>query len=254
MLKHPFKRYPPKPDSVYFYGTCLTDLLYPESGLAAVEMLEAQGVRVRFPRGQTCCGQPAFNSGFREEARAVALTQMELFPEPWPVVVPSGSCGAMMRVHYPELFLGTRHADLARTFAARVFEWSEFMVQVLRVQLEDRGPPVTVAYHASCHLMREMGVVEEPLTLLKQLSGVRVVPLDGALECCGFGGTFSVKMAPVSSAMARDKCNAVARSEAEVLVSMDNGCLMNIGGALKHAGLKVHCEPLPLFLRSRALD
>ncbi|MDH4247206.1 MAG: (Fe-S)-binding protein [Deltaproteobacteria bacterium] len=254
MSNPPTKTYPARPDVVYFYGTCLSDLFYPEAGLAAVVLLEAQGVRVKFPKGQTCCGQPAFNSGYREEARKVALAQMRLFPEPWPVVVPSGSCGAMMRLHYPSLFFGTPQADFARSFATRVFEWSEFMVQVLQVQLKDRGPAVTVAYHPSCHLVRELGVVEEPLILLRQLAGVRLVSLDDAQDCCGFGGSFSIKMPAISSAMAADKCAAVARSGAEVLVSMDNGCLMNLGGSLKKAGVTVHTEPLPLFLRSRVLD
>ena len=127
------------------------------------------------------------------------------------------------------------------------------MVHVLRANLVDRGTPVTVAFHASCHLMRELGVREEPVALLKQLSGVRLVPLDGAMECCGFGGTFSVKMAPISAAMVNDKTAAIARSGAKVLVSMDNGCLVNIDGAMKKAGLEVTALPLPLFLRDRVM-
>jgi len=248
--------YPPKPAEVYFFGTCLVDLVYPDAGLAAVELIEREGVRVIFPQGQTCCGQPAFNSGYRREAREVARAQLALFPKPIPIVVPSGSCGAMLAVHYPHLFdpadggahggataepfaprasaRAAEHAQ-ARALAERVFEWSDFLVNVLRVRLEDRGPPCAVTYHPSCHLQRELGVTDAPLALLRQLRHVELRPLPEAEQCCGFGGTFSVKHGAISEAMVADKCACVRETGAAVLVSMDAGCLMNIAGALEKA-------------------
>lgn len=248
----PARPYPPKPREVYFFGTCLIDLLYPQAGLAAVELLEREGVRVIFPQDQTCCGQPPFNSGYREQARAVARAQMALFPKPIPVIVPSGSCGAMLAVHYPDLFADDPEAvRAAREFSARVFEWSDFVVNVLRVRWEDRGPQVAVTYHPSCHLLRGLGVDRAPITLLQQLARVELRPLPDAAQCCGFGGTFAVKQAPISEAMVADKCAAVAETGAQVLVSVDCGCLMNIGGALAKRGSAVRAVPLPLFLKER---
>lgn len=245
--------YPEKPRAVYFFGTCLMDVIYPEAGLAAVELIERQGVRVIYPQGQTCCAQPPFNSGYWAEAREVAAQQIALFPEDLPVVVPSGSCGAMMRMHYPRLFddAGPGAAERARAFAGRVYEWSEFMVNVLGVALEDRGPPLRVTYHPSCHLLRELGQGAAPLELLGQLRHVELRPLEEAEECCGFGGTFSVKYDEVSGAMVGDKCRHIVASGAEVVVSADSGCLMNIAGALQAAGERVAVKPLPQFLKER---
>jgi L-lactate dehydrogenase complex protein LldE len=244
--------YPDKPKEVYFFGTCLIDMLYPEAGLAAVELLEQEGVRVIYPQDQTCCGQPPFNSGYRAEARSVARAQMALFPKPIPVIVPSGSCGAMLAVHYPELFAGDPEEQrAAQAFSARVFEWSDFLVNVLKVRWKDRGEACAVAYHPSCHLVRELGVTDAPQALLRQLALVDLRPIADADQCCGFGGTFAVKHAPISEAMVADKCAAVAETAAQVLVSMDCGCLMNIGGALAKRGSAVRVLPLPLFLKER---
>ena len=260
------REYPSKPEAVYFYGTCLVDTFFPQSGLAAVELIEREGVQVIFPQEQTCCGQPPFNSGYRREARAVARKQLALFPADIPVVVPSGSCGAMLRVHYPGLFAGEPEAGAAEALASRVYEWSDFMVQVLRVKLADRGVPLKVAYHPSCHMLREMGVRDAPQSLLRQLKQVEVLPLANQEECCGFGGAFSVKMGDVSRAMVADKCQAVRQSGADLLLSMDAGCLINIGGALdrldgaldktKHTGSEGNAKgpswmPLPLFIKQR---
>lgn len=260
----PSRPYRAKPEEVYFFGTCLVDLFYPEAGLAAVELMEREGVRVIFPQGQTCCGQPAFNSGYRREARAVAAAQLALFSKPIPVVVPSGSCGAMMRRHYPDLFAADGAGDgpagpdrpaaqaaEATALAERVVEWSDFMANVLRVKLRDSGPPLKVTYHPSCHLQREMGVREAPQALLAQLGGVEVLPLPQADDCCGFGGTFSVKQDDISWAMVEDKRRAVEASGADVLVSMDCGCLMHIGAAMEKAGQPGRVVPLPLFLWER---
>jgi L-lactate dehydrogenase complex protein LldE len=241
----------PKPESVYLFGTCLVDLFFPEAGLAAVELIEREGVRVIYPQDQTCCGQPAFNAGYRREARAVARAQLGLFAGERPVVVPSGSCGAMLKVHYPELFRGEPEEAAVRAWSGRVCEWSAFMVEVLEARLADLGPPRRVTYHPSCHLLRELGVREPPLTLLRQLERVELVSLPDAEDCCGFGGTFAVKMGDLSAAMVRDKCAAVAESGAELVVSMDAGCLLNIEGALRAGGHSARALPLPLFLKRR---
>lgn len=252
MAPHKPPRYPAKPEAVYFFGTCLMDVFHGSAGLAAVELIEREGVRVIYPRDQTCCGQPPFNSGYREEARRVAEAQMGLLSKPIPVVVPSGSCGAMMRVHYPRLFAdGPGREAAAREFSVRVFEWSEFMVHVLKVKLEDQGAPARVTYHPSCHLLRELHAGDAPLALLRQLERVELVPLPQAEECCGFGGTFSVKYDAISGAMVADKADNVASTGAQVLVSADAGCLMNIGGALARRGAPIAVRPLAAFLKER---
>jgi L-lactate dehydrogenase complex protein LldE len=252
MSHHPPPRYPPKPKAVYFFGTCLLDVFHGRAGLAAVELIEREGVRVIYPQDQTCCGQPPFNSGYRDESRHVAEAQMALMPGPHPVVVPSGSCGAMMRVHYPRLFAGDPMREPAsREFASRVFEWSEFMVNVLGVTLVDRGQPAKVTYHPSCHLMRELHAGDAPLALLRQLGNVELLPLPQAEECCGFGGTFSVKYDAISAAMVGDKAGNIADTGAHTVVSADAGCLMNIGGALARRGHPIAVKPLAAFLKER---
>ena len=248
---------PARPEQVYFFGTCLVDTIYPEAGLAAVELMEREGLKVIYPADQTCCGQPPFNSGYRNEARQVAASQLALFPKPIPIVVPSGSCAAMMHRQYPPLFEGAGEESAlarAREFAGRVYEWSDFMVNVLAVKLEDHGPPLKVTYHPSCHLLREMGVRDAPEQLLGQLSRVECVPLPEAEECCGFGGTFSVKQSDISWAMVEDKRRTVAESGAEVLVAVDCGCLMQIGGAMAKAGQSTRALPLAQFLKERTMN
>ena len=162
---------------VYFYATCLVDLFFPDAGMAGIELLQAAGVRVIFPQGQTCCGQPAFNCGYWEEARDVARAQLALFPRDLPVVLPSGSCAGMIRQHYPELFHGEPDEAAAVALSGRVFELTQFLVDELHLQLEDLGEPVKVTVHASCHAMREQGVLDQPKQLLGQLKNVEVVDL-----------------------------------------------------------------------------
>ncbi len=192
-------------NEVYFYATCLVDLFFPDAGMAGIELLRAAGLRVIFPRGQTCCGQPAFNCGYWEQARAAARSQLALFPRDLPVVVPSGSCAGMMKVHYPELFHGQPEEGAARELAGRVFELTQFLVDRLDLKLEDLGEPVKVTLHASCHAMRDQGVLDQPRALLRQLANVELVPLARERECCGFGGTFAVREPGLSEAMAADK-------------------------------------------------
>ncbi len=239
------------PERVYFFGTCLVDAVYPDAGIAAIRLLQRQGVEVVFPPAQSCCGQPAYNSGFPEEARAVALRQIEAFHRPLPIVVPSGSCAGMMKHHYPHLFSGTPHREAAVRFSERVFEWTEFMVRVLRARLLDRGAPETVTWHSSCHAMREMGITEDSKALIRQLENVTLVELERETECCGFGGTFSVKQPEISAAMVRDKTEDIRRTGASRVLSGDCGCLMNISGAMEHRRVPVRGQHVAEFIWER---
>ena len=242
---------PDKPDTVYFFGTCLIDLFYPEAGLAGIDLLQRQGIRVVYPQGQSCCAQPARNCGFAEEARAVARNQLRHFPKPWPIVVPSGSCAGMMREHYPELFAGEPDEAEARAFADRVYELTWFLVHVCQIAVHDQGAPVRVTFHGSCHSQREMGVREEPKQLLRDLSNVTFVELTRPAECCGFGGTFSVRMPEVSGAMVADKIADIAETGAAEVLSGDCGCLLNISGAMAKNGSPVRARHIAEFLRER---
>lgn len=247
----PLKLYPPKPDKVYFYGTCLIDMFYPEAGLDGIRLLEREGIEVVFPFEQTCCGQPAYTSGYHDEARAIAEAQLALFPEPWPIIVPSGSCGGMMRTHYPQLFAGTTREDQARELAGRVFELTEFLVHVCHIQLADRGEPQRVAMHTSCSARREMGLAETGPALLDQLDNVERVEQARAAECCGFGGTFAVRHPEVSAAMVEDKTLAIEAAGAEHFVTSDCGCLMNIGGRFEHQRKMLRGEHIASYLWRR---
>lgn len=224
------KLYPAKPEKVYFYGTCLIDLFYPDAGMAGIQLLEREGIEVIYPQDQTCCGQPAWTSGYHDEARAVAATQLGLFPEDWPIVVPSGSCGGMMRKHYPDLFRDTPRATDAEYIAGRVWELSDFLLRVCHIRLEDLGEPVTVAMHTSCSARREMGVAEAGPALLGKLSKVTLVEQARAAECCGFGGTFAVRHPDISGAMVSEKVDTLVDTGASRFVTTDCGCLMNIAG------------------------
>lgn len=243
----------PRPGAVYFFGTCLIDVFYPEAGLAGIRLLEREGLRVIYRQNQTCCGQPAFNSGYHEDARAVARAQMALFPGDLPIVVPSGSCAAMMKHHYPALFEGDER-QIAVTFAARIHELTQFLVDVLGIQLRDRGEPVRVAWHASCHAMREMGVTDEAKSLVRQLSNVELAELSRERECCGFGGTFSVRLPEISAAMVRDKADDVLATGASELLSADCGCLMNISGALDASGQPLRVRHVAEFIWERTRE
>jgi len=201
----------------------------PQAGLDAVRLLEREGIRVHFPDQQTCCGQPAHSSGYPDESRAVALQQLNLFTEPWPVVVPSGSCGGMMRTHYPHLFEDDPVLQAqAVALSERIFELTEFLVHVVKFQREDHGPKCTVALHTSCHARRQMGVHETSVALLATLANVNVVEQARIEECCGFGGTFALLHPEISEAIVTDKVAAIRATGASCVVSADCGCLLNI--------------------------
>ena len=223
--------YPAKPEHVYLFATCLIDQFTPQAGLDSVRLLEREGITVHFLEQQTCCGQPAHSSGFPDEARAVALQQLNLFTQDWPVVVPSGSCGGMIRLHYPHLFADdpVLHAQ-AVNLSERVYELTEFLVHVVHFNQPDRGTRCTVALHTSCHARREMGCHETSTALLAGLQHVAVVEQARIEECCGFGGTFSMRFPDISEAIVSDKVESLRATGAERVVSADCGCLFNILG------------------------
>lgn len=239
------------PQKIYFYATCLVDLFYPQVGMAGMALLKRAGLKVIFPSDQTCCGQPAYNAGYREEARRVATAQLDLFPGDYPIVVPSGSCAGMMKHHYPRLFAGTERQRQARQVAERVWELTGFLVEALHLELRDLGRPLKVALHTSCSTRREMGMAPAGEALLGQLDKVQLVTQDHATECCGFGGTFAVKQPEISAAMVEDKTQALRESGAELVVSQDCGCLMNIDGALRWQGEGPATQHIAEFLWER---
>jgi len=239
------------PQTIYFFGTCLIDLLYPKAGLAGMQLIRRAGVEVIFPEDQTCCGQPAFNSGYRDEALAVARAQLACFKREVPVVVPSGSCAGMIKTHWPELFVGEPDEAQALAVVGRTYELTEFLVDVMDVRLADLGEPAKIAVHTSCSARREMGVADRIQKLLGQLDGVEVLIQDREAECCGFGGTFAVKQADIAGAMVKDKTDALRATGAERVISQDCGCLMNIGGALEHQGDGPATQHIAEFLLER---
>ena len=225
----PARTYPPRPEAVYFYGTCLVDTFVPGAGMDAIALLEREGIRVIFPDNQTCCGQPAFTSGFPDEARQVVESQLGLFPGDYPIVVPSGSCGGMIRWHW-EKVVGSDPALKARAaaIAARTFEFAEFLLHVVGFSRQDEGPATTVTLHTSCSARREMGTHLVGRELLARLGNVTLAHHDHESECCGFGGTFSLKHPDVSTAMVSDKVAALKATGASQLVTADCGCMLNI--------------------------
>ena len=226
------------PRKVQIFITCLAEQFYPQTLKQMVGLLERLGVLVEFPQGQTCCGQPFFNSGYQSEARKMALNWLRTFgTTSTPIVSPSGSCIDMVRHHYPALFAeGTPEYNLAKEAAARSFEFTEYLVHELNVIDVGARFPHKVAYHASCHLLRGLGLRQEAKQLLEAVQDLELVPLPEEETCCGFGGVFSVIYPEVSRAMMEAKVNNIISTQAEAVVACDAGCLMNISGGLKKAG------------------
>ena len=219
------------------FATCIIDQLYPQVGVSVVRVLRKLGVKVGFPPGQTCCGQPMYNSGYAAHARQLARRVIDGFRHSPAVVVPSGSCAAMITRFYPELFRDEPDTlEQARSLASRTFEFSQYLCDVLKVDDAGAAWPATAAYHPSCHLLREMEVREAPLRLLRNVRGLRLADLPNAEVCCGFGGAFSVKYPHISEGMAGDKADSAQNSGADALVSCDMGCLMNVAGVLARRG------------------
>ncbi len=218
------------------FVTCFNDSLFPEAGRATVQLLERLGQNVQFPEEQTCCGQMHFNTGYRKEAEVLARRFVQIFEPYGAVVCPSASCVGMVRESYRELAEASGDAafvEAVERLTPRVFELSEFLVRKLNVRDVGAYFPHRVTYHPTCHSLRVLRMADLPLQLLKQVRGIEIVELPAASECCGFGGTFSIKNADTSMAMLSDKCRHVRETGAEVCASADTSCLMQIGGALR---------------------
>jgi L-lactate dehydrogenase complex protein LldE len=237
---------------VSLFVTCIVDQLFPKVGLAMADVLEGLGYKVDFPPEQTCCGQPAFNSGYRSEARTIARHFLNTFESAEAIVVPSGSCTSMVVHHYAELF-HKEPETLARVNALtpRIFEFATFLTDVAGA--EDVGARMEdiVTFHDGCHSLREMGIKSAPRRLLARVRGLELREMMPAEECCGFGGTFAVKFAELSGAMARTKIEAIERTGARTVVSLDPSCLMQIQGALSRAGSSIRTMHLAEVLASR---
>jgi L-lactate dehydrogenase complex protein LldE len=249
---------PPSQRRVALFVTCMVDTLYPDVGLATVDLLQRHGVEVLFPEAQTCCGQPAFNSGYRHDARQVARHFLDVF---WPlidtgevdaIVAPSGSCVAMVRHHYETLFAeagDTEELDKTRRLSRQTYELTQYLVDVVGIRDPEARFPAKVTYHPCCHLLREMGIDAQPRTLLAHVREAEVVELPGADECCGFGGTFAVKNAAISTAMGQRKTRNVAASGAEIVAVNDVSCMTHLNGLFQREGGRCRAMHIAEVLR-----
>jgi L-lactate dehydrogenase complex protein LldE len=229
-----------KRPEVGLFVTCLVDLFRPSVGFAAVALLEKAGCNVAVPELQTCCGQPAFNSGDRADAKAIARQVIDAFDRFDYVVAPSGSCGGMIAKHYPELFADDPEMVLrARDLAARTHELVSFLVDIRGMTDAGAAFNGTVTYHDSCSGLRELGVKAQPRHLLQKVEGLTLVELKGAELCCGFGGSFCVKYPDISNSMVGKKTDDIASTGADTLLAGDLGCLMNMAGKLSREGSNV---------------
>ncbi|GAA2670234.1 (Fe-S)-binding protein [Streptomyces aculeolatus] len=234
---------------VALFVTCVNDTLYPHTGRAVVTLLERLGVAVDFPLAQSCCGQVQFNTGYRRETRPLARRYADVFAGYEYVVTPSGSCAAMVRDNYPRL-----GEPAAAAVAPRTYELTEFLTDVLKVTDVGAYYPYTVTYHPTCHGLRMLGLGDRPRQLLTHVKGLTLRELEGADECCGFGGTFALKNPAVSAAMGADKARHVEESGAQAVCAADNSCLMHIGGTLARRGSPVRPVHIAEILASTEGD
>ncbi len=213
------------------------DQLYPETAFNTIRVLEKAGCSVRYNENQTCCGQPAYNAGYRDEAKAVCAKFMKDFTGNDPVVTPSASCAGFVRNYYPGLFDNSSFQQQARNMRQQVFELSDFLVNVLGITKLGARFQAKATYHDSCAALREVGLKKEPRALLAEVEGLELVEMADVETCCGFGGTFAVKFEPISVAMGDQKASNAAQTGATHLISTDMSCLMHIDGVIRHKGL-----------------
>lgn len=227
----------PKYKPVSLFVTCIVDAIYPRTGVSVVQILEHLGVEVRFPLAQTCCGQPAYNSGFWEDAKTVARQFLRAFEGAEVIVTPSGSCATMVRHYYPSLFQDDPEwRDRANWAANITWEFTEYLVDGLGVtDLGAKVEPTTVAFHDACHGLRGLGLHDQARKLVAQVEGVTIAEMNDADRCCGFGGLFAVKMAEISGAMLKEKVQNIEASPAQVILTGDCSCLTQINGGLSRA-------------------
>ncbi|UOE56905.1 (Fe-S)-binding protein [Bacillus sp. CMF12] len=236
---------------VSLFATCLVDMFQGNAGKAAVELLERLGCEIDFPESQVCCGQPAYNSGYVKESKEAMKRMITAFEHAEYVVSPSGSCAYMFH-EYPHVFKGDSVWELrAKKLAEKTYELTQFIVEVLNV--DDVGAKLKgkATYHTSCHMTRLLGVKEAPVKLLKNVKGLEFEELPGKEQCCGFGGTFSVKMAQISEQMVDEKVGHIEETEAEILIGADAGCLMNIGGRIGRQGKPIRVMHIAEVLNCR---
>jgi L-lactate dehydrogenase complex protein LldE len=233
---------------VALFIPCFVDQLSPQVGLDMARVLRRIGYQVDFPADQTCCGQPAFNSGYWQDAKPLAQRFVEVFRSAEWVVCPSGSCTTMVRIFYPELLAGSAMGQEATELGKRVYEFSEFLMK--RAQVSDVGAvfPHKVAYHDACHALRELHLKQEPRELLKSVQGLELVEMPYSEDCCGFGGTFATKFNMISSAMGDSKAGNAEASGAEFVTSTDPSCLMQIEGILRRCKSRVRTLHLASIL------
>lgn len=225
---------------VSLFITCLSDIFFPEVGKHAVQILERNGVEVDFPEGQTCCGQPAYNSGYEKDAKQAAKQMIQAFSHSDYIVTPSGSCASMVRHYYKEMFKDEEEwYAQADNLSKKTYEFTEFLVGVLGVTDVGAELHAVAAYHQSCHMSRGLGIKNEPIQLLSQVEGLEVKELPYCQDCCGFGGTFAAKMSDISEKMVDEKIKHIESTGAQVLIGADMGCLMNIGGRLRRQGKEI---------------
>jgi L-lactate dehydrogenase complex protein LldE len=229
---------------VSLFVTCLVDLVHPEIGDATVQLLSDLGVEVDFPHGQTCCGQPAYNAGFPDPARRMGRTILDAFEGSEAVVAPSGSCAAMVKTSFPRLFAGTADEHRAVALAPRVHEVSAFLVDVLGIDRLEGALHARVTYHDACHGLRELGLSSQGRGLLGGIEGLELVEMPRPDACCGFGGTFSVRLPEMATAMAEDKLRQADGTGADMVVTGDAGCLVHLDGLRSRAGI----GPRPVHL------
>jgi L-lactate dehydrogenase complex protein LldE len=233
------------PVRIALFIPCFVDHYYPRAGIAMTRVLERLGHEVDYPVGQTCCGQPAFNAGYWDEARPLALRMLDLFGAADVVVSASGSCGAMIKVFNPELLKDSDRIEAARALSAKTWEFSDFLVTKLGVTDVGASFPHRVTFHDGCHGLRELGIKSQPRRLLESVRGLELIEMGEAESCCGFGGTFSVKFSHISEAMAEVKCHSALSTGADFIVSNDSSCLMQINGWLEK---NLHQSPRPKTL------
>jgi len=227
---------------------CLVDQLYPETGIAALELLKYLGCEPEYDPRQTCCGQPAFNAGYHDDARSVAERFVTVFAAAEEIVSVSGSCATMVKIFYPQMEFSKELRETAKQVSSRIYEITDYIVNQLQVTDLGVSYKGRVAYHDSCHIMRELRIVNEPRKLLKSVKGIELVELDLADRCCGFGGLFSTKFPDISVAMGEEKLASIQRANVDLVVGCDNSCLMQLQGLANKRGMNLRTKHIVEFL------
>lgn len=236
---------------VSLFITCLSEMFYQNVAKDVVEVLERLGCEVDFPKGQICCGQPAYNSGYRKDAQKAAKQMISSLENSEYIVTPSGSCAAMLK-EYPGLFKeDEKWAERAQRVADNTYEFTQFIVNVLKIEDVGAAYPAKATYHTSCHMTRLLHETESPFRLLKNVKGLELLPLKNNYDCCGFGGTFAVKMTSISEQMVDEKVRHIEESTADVLIAADNGCMMNIKGRIDRKGKPIEVKHIAQILNMR---